>query len=52
MFVLNLRKVSVIKYIRYKNIQMESGKLLYQKVACFHDITFLLQHFGALTNYF
>ena len=45
MFALYLRKVSLIKYIQYKNIQMEYGELFYKKVACLHDIIFILQHF-------
>ena len=32
-FVLYLMKVSLIKYIRYKNIQMECGEPFYKKVA-------------------
>ena len=34
MFALYLRKVSLIKYIRYENIQMECGEPFYKKVAC------------------
>ena len=44
-FVLYLRKVSLIKYIRYKNIQTECGEPFYKKVACLHDILFISQHF-------
>ena len=44
MFVLYLRKVSLIKYIQYKNIQMERWEPFYKKVACWHVI-FILQHF-------
>ena len=45
MFVLYLRKVSLIKYIRYKNIQMDCGEPFCKKVACLHDVTFISQHF-------
>ena len=45
MFVLYLRKVSLIKYIRYKNIQTECWKPFYKKVACLHDGIFISQHF-------
>ena len=38
MFVLYLRKVSLIKYIRHKNIQIGCGEPSYKKVACLHDI--------------
>ena len=31
-----LGKVSLINYIRYKNIQIEFGELFYKKVACLH----------------
>ena len=48
MFALYLRKVYVIKYIPYKNIQMECGEPLYKMVACFHDVIFILQHFDWL----
>ena len=33
-FVLYLSKVSLIKYIRYKNTQKKCGKPFYKKVAC------------------
>ena len=36
MFVLYLKKVSLIKYNRYKNIQMECGEPFYEKIACLH----------------
>ena len=42
------RKVYVIKYILYKNIQMECGEPLYKKVACLHDVIFISQHFDWL----
>ena len=45
MFVLHLKKVSLIKYIWYKNIQMECGDPFYKMVACLHDVIFILQHF-------
>ena len=45
MFILNLRKVSLIKYIRHKIIQMECGKPFYKKIACLHDVIFISQHF-------
>ena len=48
MFVLYLRKVYVVKYIPYKNIQMECEEPLYKKVACLHDVIFILQHFDWL----
>ena len=33
-FVLHLRKVSLIKYFRYKNIQKECQEPFYKKVSC------------------
>ena len=36
MFVLYPKKVSLIKYNRYKNIQMEYGEPFYKKIACLH----------------
>ena len=45
MFVLYLRKVSLIKYIRHKNIQMECGAPFCKKVACLHDVIFASPHF-------
>ena len=48
MFVLYHMKVYVIKYIPYKNIQMECGESLYKKVACLHNIIFISQHFDWL----
>ena len=41
MFVLNLRKVSLIKYIHHKNIKMECGEPFYKKV----DVIFISEHF-------
>ena len=41
MFVFYLWEVSLIKYIRYKNIQLECGEPFYEKVACLHDVTFI-----------
>ena len=48
MFALYLRKVYLIKYIPYKNIQMEFGEPLYTKVACLHDVIFISQYFDWL----
>ena len=48
MFVLYRRKVYVIKYIPYNNIQMECRELLYKKVACLNDVVFISQHFDWL----
>ena len=45
MFVLYLRKASLIKYIQYKNIHIECGKPFFKKVAYLHDIIFILQRF-------
>ena len=45
MFDLYLRKVSLTKYIRYKNVQVECGEPFYKKVACLNDVIFILQHF-------
>ena len=45
MFVLYLRKVSLIKYIWYRNIQLECGEPFYKMDACLHDVIFILQHF-------
>ena len=45
MFLLDLKKVSLVKYIMYKNIQIEYGKPFYKTVACLHDVIFILQHF-------
>ena len=36
MFALDLKTVSFIKYIWYKNIQMECRKSFHKKVACWH----------------
>ena len=44
---LYLRKVSLVKYIQYKNIQIEyrlTREPFYNKVACLHVI-FISQHF-------
>ena len=48
MFVWYLRKLYVIKYIPYKNTQMECGEALYKKIACFPDAIFISQHFDWL----
>ena len=48
MFVLHLRKVYVIKYIPYKTVLMECEEPLHKKVACLHDVIFILQHFDWL----
>ena len=45
MFVLYLRKVSLIKYIWYRNIQLECGEPFYKMDTCLHDVIFILQHF-------
>ena len=38
MHILHLRKVSLIKYTRYKNIQMKREESFYKKFACLHII--------------
>ena len=45
MFVLYLMKVSLIKYIWHKNIQMECGEPFCKKVVCLCDVIFISQHF-------
>ena len=50
MFVLYLKKVFVIKYILYKNIQMECGEPLYKKVACLRYFYFAALRLVALYN--
>ena len=45
MFVLHLRKVSLIKYILYRNIHIECGEPFYEKVACLRDVIFISQQF-------
>ena len=45
MSVLHLKKVSLIKYIPHKNIQMECEEPFYKKVTCLHDIIFISQDF-------
>ena len=44
MFVLYVRKVSLIKYIRYKNVQKEWGEPFHKKGAC-SPVIFISQHF-------
>ena len=51
MLVLYLRKLYLIKLIRYKNIQMECGEPFYKKVACLHDVIFISQHFCLLCTF-
>ena len=48
MFDLHLKKVSLIKYIRYKNVQMECGEPFYKKGACLHDVIFTSQNFDQM----
>ena len=42
-FFLYLRKV--VKYIWYKDIQMECMEPFYKKVPCLHEVIFISQHF-------
>ena len=44
MFLLYLRKVSLTKCIRYKDIQMECREPFYERVTCLH-VTFFSLHF-------
>ena len=45
MFILYLRKASLIKYIQYKNIQMECEEPFYKKLTCLHHVIFISQDF-------
>ena len=45
MFVLHLAKVSLVKHIRYKNVQMERGEPFDKEVVCLHAVIFVWQRF-------
>ena len=49
-FVFYHRKVSFIKYLRYRNIQIKCGEPFHKKVACLHVLKNTLKAFDDFKN--